>query len=108
MKSLLLLVFETTFNNQLSNTPEIAQIEMQEEEYGLEGERKIHILDSISSESDKRFFCWTNKMDTVFKCKKAPMALDCLLAYPNHSKSFHIYTDFPAKMINQLHLCHVY
>ncbi len=32
-------------------------------------------------------------MDLVFKHMKALMACDCLLAYPNHYKPFHIYTN---------------
>ncbi len=32
-------------------------------------------------------------MDLVFECMKALMVCDCHLAYPNHNKPFHIYTD---------------
>ncbi len=32
-------------------------------------------------------------MDLAFKCMKALMARDCLLAYLNNNKPFHIYTD---------------
>ncbi len=32
-------------------------------------------------------------MDLAFKQMKSFMAQDCLLAYPNHNKPFHIYTD---------------
>ncbi len=52
-----------------------------------------HILTHLSSESEKKTFCWTTEMDLAFKGMKALMAHDCLLAYPNHNKPFHIYTD---------------
>ncbi len=32
-------------------------------------------------------------MDLVFECMKALMVCDCHLAYPNHNKPLHIYTD---------------
>ncbi len=40
-----------------------------------------------------KIFCWTVEMDLVFKCMKALMEQDCLLAYPNHNEPFQIYTD---------------
>ncbi len=33
------------------------------------------------------------EMDLAFKQMKAIMAWDCLIAYPNYNKPFHIYTD---------------
>ncbi len=41
----------------------------------------------------QKTFCWTPEMDLAFKQKKSLIAQDCLLAYPNHIKPFHIYTD---------------
>ncbi len=52
-----------------------------------------HILAYLSSESGKKTFHWTPQMDLAFKRMKALMAHDCLLAYPNHNKTFHIYAD---------------
>ncbi len=50
-------------------------------------------LAPLSSKSGKEIFHWTPDMDLAFKCMKTLMARDCLLAYPNHNKPFHIYTD---------------
>ncbi len=55
-----------------------------------------HILAPLSSESGKKTFQWTPQIDFAFKCMKALMAQYCLLAYPNHNKPFHIYTDASA------------
>ncbi len=55
--------------------------------------QRAHILAPLSSESGKKTFCWTPDMDLAFKCMKALMAQDYLLACPNHNKPFHIYTD---------------
>ena len=55
--------------------------------------QRAHILAPLSSESGKTTFRWTEEMDLAFKRMKALMARDCLLAYPNHNKPFHIYTD---------------
>ncbi len=52
-----------------------------------------HILAPLSSELRKKTFLWTPDVDLAFKCMKALMAWDCLLAYPNHNKPLHIYTD---------------
>ncbi len=52
-----------------------------------------HILAPLSSESGKKTFRWTPEMDLAFKRMKALMARDYLLAYPDHNKPFHIYTD---------------
>ncbi len=53
----------------------------------------VHILAPLSSKSGKKTFCWTPAMDFSFKLMKALKAHDCLLAYPNHNKPFHIYTN---------------
>ncbi len=52
-----------------------------------------HIFAPLSSELGKKTFHWTHKMDLAFKYMKALMAKDCLLAYPNHNKPFHIYNE---------------
>jgi hypothetical protein len=38
-------------------------------------------------------FQWTLEMQKAFNQMKALMAADVLCAYPNHNKSFHIFTD---------------
>ncbi len=55
--------------------------------------QRAHILTPLCSKSGKKTFCWTPEMDLAFKCMKALMAQDCLLAYPNHNKPLHIRTD---------------
>ncbi len=51
------------------------------------------ILAHFSSKSGKKSFCFTLEMDLAFKCMKAHMAQDCLLAYSNYNKPFHICND---------------
>ncbi len=51
-----------------------------------------HILAPLSIKSGKTTFHWTAGMDFVFTWMKALMTWDCLLAYLNHNKPFHIYT----------------
>ena len=55
--------------------------------------KQAQILSPISDESGKKIFCWTDEMDNVFKQIKAILSADALMAYPNHNKPFHIYTD---------------
>ncbi len=55
--------------------------------------QQAHIPAPLSNELGKYIFCWTPKMDRAFKCMKALMAQDCLIAYSNYSKLFHIYTE---------------
>ncbi len=56
------------------------------------GHNMYTFLPHLASESGKKILL-TDKMDLSFKWMKAFMAQDCLLAYPNHLKTFHIYTD---------------
>ncbi len=55
-----------------------------------------HSLAPLSSKSGKKKFCWTPEMDLAFQHMKALMTQDCLLAYPNHKKPFHIDTNAPS------------
>ena len=47
----------------------------------------------LSDESGKKTFHWTDEMDEAFLTMKASLSADALMAYPNHNKPFHIYTD---------------
>ena len=55
--------------------------------------KRAHILSPLSNESGKKTFRWTDKMDKAFKQMKDILSADVLMAYPNHNKPFHIYTD---------------
>ncbi len=55
--------------------------------------QRAHTLAPLSIKSGKTMFHWTKEIDLAIKQMKALMAQDCLLAYPNHNKAFHIYTD---------------
>ncbi len=51
-----------------------------------------HILAPLSSKLEKKTYCWTPETDFAFKCMTELVAQDCLLAYLDHNKPFHIYT----------------
>ena len=55
--------------------------------------KQTHTLSPLSDESGKKTFHWTDEMDKAFLQIKAILSMDALMAYPNHNKSFHIYTD---------------
>ncbi len=55
--------------------------------------KQAHILAPLSSESGKKTCCWTPEIDLAFKHMQALMAQDCLLAYLNCNKPFHIYMN---------------
>ena len=55
--------------------------------------KQAHILSPLSDESGKKTFHWTDEMEKTFKKMKAIISADALMAYPNHNKPFHIYTD---------------
>ena len=55
--------------------------------------KQEHILSPLSDESGKKTFCWTDNMENAFKQMKAILSEDTLMAYPNHNKPFHTYTD---------------
>ena len=50
-------------------------------------------LSSLSDKSGKKTLHLTNEIDKAFKQIKAILSADALMAYPNHNKPFHIYTD---------------
>ena len=52
-----------------------------------------HILLPLSDKSGKKTFHWSDEMDKEFKQMKVILSVDTLMTYPNHNKSFHIYTD---------------
>ncbi len=52
-----------------------------------------HILAPLSSESGRKTFCWTDKMDLAFKYMQAAMPQDNLFACCNNKKPFYIYTN---------------
>ena len=55
--------------------------------------KQVHILQPISDKSGKKTFHWTDEMDKAFLWIKTILSLDALMAYTNHNKPFHIYTD---------------
>ena len=55
--------------------------------------KQAHIIPPLSDKSGKKIFHWTDEMDKAFLQMKAILSVDALMAYPNHSKHFHIYTD---------------
>ena len=55
--------------------------------------KQAHILSPLSDESGKKTFHGTDEIDKAFKQMKAILIADALMAYPNHNKPFHIYTD---------------
>ena len=55
--------------------------------------KQAHILSPLSDESENKTFHWTNETDKAFLQMKVILSPDTLLAYRNHNKPFHIYTD---------------
>ena len=55
--------------------------------------KQAHILSPLSDENGKKTLYWTDEMDKEFLQMKAILTADALMAYPNHNKPFHIYTD---------------
>ena len=58
--------------------------------------RRSHILGPLTALAHlpkKAVINWTPELETAFKQMKAIIAEDCLMAYPDHNKSFEIYTD---------------
>ena len=60
---------------------------------------RSHIMASFTSQtgafrkSEFKTFEWTNEMQDAFDKTRTLIATDTMSAYPNHNKSFHIYTD---------------
>ena len=52
-----------------------------------------HIISPSSNKSGQKTFDWTDEMDKEFLQMKSNLSADALMAYPNHNKPFHIYTD---------------
>ena len=59
--------------------------------------RRSHILAPLTSinlpKGARLGTLWTPACQTAFEKMKSIVAADCLLAYPNHNKTFYIYTD---------------
>jgi RNase H-like domain found in reverse transcriptase len=55
--------------------------------------RRSHILSPLTELTGKKAFVWEDKHQQEFEQMKALIAMDALLAYPNHNKPFDIETD---------------
>ena len=55
--------------------------------------KQAHILSPLSDESGKKTFHLTDEMDKAFIWMNAILSTDTLMAYLNHDKPFHIYTN---------------
>ena len=57
--------------------------------------QRAHLLKPLTDKSGKKpkEFKWTNQMQKAFEEMKALMAVECLMAYPDHNKEFQIYTN---------------
>jgi RNase H-like domain found in reverse transcriptase len=55
--------------------------------------RRSHILAPLTELTGKKAFVWEDKHQQAFEQMKALIAMDALLAYPNHNKPFDIETD---------------
>jgi RNase H-like domain found in reverse transcriptase len=54
---------------------------------------RSHILSPLTELTGKKAFVWEDKHQQAFEQMKALIAMDVLLAYPNHNKPFNIKTD---------------
>jgi hypothetical protein len=60
---------------------------------------RSHIMAPLTSQTgalkkgEIKTFKWTDEMQDAFEKTKALIAIDTMAAYPDHNKSFHIYTD---------------
>ena len=55
--------------------------------------KQAHVFMPLYNESGKKTFHLTDEMDKTFLQMKVILVEDTLMAYPNHNKPFHIYTD---------------
>jgi hypothetical protein len=61
---------------------------------------RAHILTPLTSQTgapkkgqQQQKYVWTEEIQAAFNQMKVLMAMDVLCAYPNHKKTFHVYTD---------------
>jgi RNase H-like domain found in reverse transcriptase len=54
---------------------------------------RSHILAPLTELTGKKTFVWEDKHQQAFEQMKALIAMDALLAYPNHNKPFDIETE---------------
>ncbi len=55
--------------------------------------KRAHLLKPLSNESDKKTLRWTPELVNSFKITKTILAVNVLMACPNHNIPFHIYTN---------------
>lgn len=55
--------------------------------------RRAHLLAPLTSLTGKAPFVWTQEHQRSFEALKAMIVQDTILAYPDHNRPFHIYTD---------------
>jgi RNase H-like domain found in reverse transcriptase len=63
-----------------------------------------HILAPLTELTGKNAFVWEDKHQQAFEQMKALIAMDALLAYPNHDKLFDIKTDASDYQLSARHL----
>jgi RNase H-like domain found in reverse transcriptase len=55
--------------------------------------RCSHILSPLTELTGATHFCWEQQHQAAFEQMKKLLAADAMLAYPDHNRSFDIYTD---------------
>ena len=55
--------------------------------------RRSSVLTPLTNLTGKGEFKWTPECSKAFQTMKSIIAADAMMAYPDHNKPFHIYTD---------------
>ena len=55
--------------------------------------RRSHLLAPLTQLTGKSIFEWNDVCQKAFEERKAVMAADCIMAYPNHNLPYDLYTD---------------